>query len=287
MKVAVLGAGGMAGHMLTLRLAELGHDVTGIARRPLTYCKNVLLDVRDETALALSLSDERYDAVINAVGKLVQASSESPSDAIWVNSYFPHYLAKLATENGFRVVHLSTDCVFDGKKGGYDENAKPDATDWYGRTKAMGELTEEGHLTIRTSIVGPDINPNGVGLFHWFMSQAGFVYGYANAMWSGVTTLTLANAIHAALEQKISGLINLTNGKPISKLELLRLFNDLRTDPVEIEASDGHAVDKTLKSGRKDFSFSVPDYQEMVREMGDWIRAHHELYPQYRLAEAK
>lgn len=281
----VLGAGGMAGHMLALRLAEKGNEVISAARRKISFCNSIVLDVRNEVILGEQLKNGSYDAVVNCVGLLTQAANRSPADAVWLNAYFPHRLSELARAVGTRVVHLSTDCVFDGRSGGYSEASRPNATDWYGRSKALGELEEAPDLTLRTSIVGPDVNAKGVGLFHWFMGQSGTVRGYTKAMWSGVTTLTLADAVHSALQQNITGLLNLTNGERISKFDLLRLFNDLRAVPVEIQPWDGYAVDKTLKSNRRDFSFRVPSYAEMVCEMGKWIRLNRELYPNYDLRE--
>jgi dTDP-4-dehydrorhamnose reductase len=172
--------------------------------------------------------------------------------------------------------------VFSGKdRRSYEENSFRSADSLYGRSKALGELDDGKNLTVRTSIVGPDINEGGIGLFNWFMKQRGSVGGYAGAIWGGVTTITLADAIHAALEQGTTGLIHLTNGEKISKFELLKLFNELRSEPVTIIRSGAVNEDKSLICTRGDFNFTVPSYEEMAREMGRWIRARKELYPLY------
>ena len=124
---------------------------------------------------------------------------------------------------GGMLIHISTDCVFSGNKGNYIETDYRDARDIYGLSKALGEIDNENDLTIRTSIIGPELKTNGEGLFHWFLSQKGNVYGYTDAIWGGVTTLEFAKAIDCAIEQRITGLINLTNKVPISKYELLKL----------------------------------------------------------------
>ena len=283
MKILVLGAGGMAGHTIALRLMEKGHDVLGLARRELSYCRHVVVDVTNEALLKKILFNEKYDAVINAIGVLHPINFK-PAYGIWINSYFPHMLAELLEDTDIRIIHLSTDCVFGGHDGGgYEEKSLPTATDYYGRSKLLGEIANDKDLVFRMSIVGPDINEKGEGLFHWFMLQNEAVSGYAQVIWTGVSTIVLADAIHAALEQKLNGIYQLVNNETISKYELLRLFNKLRSDPVAIARADDYAVDKSLVNTRNDFDFRVPSYEEMVDDMGKWITLHKELYPWYHL----
>lgn len=220
----------------------------------------------------------QYDAVINCIGVLNKAVDAETDRGIWLNSYMPHVLAKHAK----RVIHISSDCVFSGHDhGGYHEGDFRSSDTLYGRTKALGELIDDRNLTIRTSIVGPDISPDGIGLFNWFMQQNESVYGYTNAIWGGVTTLVLADAVHTALEQGAVGLYHLTNGEKISKLKLLELFNTLRLEPVTIIPSNAVNEDKSLVSVQGSFLFEVPPYDVMVRGIGEWINLHKELYPQY------
>jgi len=283
MRILVLGAGGMAGHIVALRLAEIGHSVTGLARRKLPFCNTIVSDVMDIEKLDIAAN---YDAVINCVGALNKAVDEEPYNGIWLNACLPHLLAKLARNSKTKIVHLSTDCVFSGYEGGnYRENSFRSANTLYGRSKALGELNDDKNLTLRMSIVGPDINENGIGLFNWFMKQNGTVNGYTEAIWTGVTTITLAEAINAALEKNLAGLYHLVNGEKISKFSLLELFNALRNEPVTIMPSDVLKENKSLVNSRDDFDFAVPGYAEMVADMGRWIKRHKDLYPQYKLKE--
>jgi len=279
MKLLILGAGGMAGHVAAIRLAELGYDITGFAREKLTFCETI---VGDAMIVDLSRIVKEFDAVINCIGILNNAVDAEPHKGIWLNSYLPHLLAVHAK----RVIHISTDCVFSGYDGGgYNEDSFRSADTLYGRSKALGELNDDRNLTIRTSIVGPDINENGVGLFNWFMKQNGEISGYTHAIWGGVTTIVLAMAIHAALEQRTTGLYHLTNGKGINKFELLKLFNNLRREYVTILPSDKINEDKSLVSARCGFDFKVPPYADMVCDMGAWIQSNKGLYTQYEMKE--
>jgi dTDP-4-dehydrorhamnose reductase len=277
MKILVLGAGGMAGHVITLKLKKEGYDVTGLARRELNFCKSIVADVTDTVQLKQIIKD--YDVVVNAVGILIKAINDNPYNGIWINSCLPHFLAENTTA---KIIHLSTDCIFSGHdNGNYTENSLPTETNFYGRSKNLGELNDNKNLTFRMSIVGPDINKNGVGLFNWFMQQTEKIGGYTTAIWTGVTTITLANAISEALKQNLTGLYHLVNNEKITKFELLKLFNNLRKEKLEILQSTAVNENKSLINTRKDFNFIVPGYEDMVQEMGVWIKEHKELYPQY------
>lgn len=282
MKALVLGAGGMAGHVIAISLKEKGHSVTGLARRGLPFCDTIVADAANIGELKNTLHNGKFDAVINAIGILPKAICENPYNGIWLNSCLPHLLAGLTKGLNTRIVHLSTDCVFSGHDGGnYGETGFRSADDYYGRSKALGELNDSKNLTLRMSIVGPDINQNGVGLFNWFMRQSGEVSGYRRAIWTGVTTIALADAIDAALEQGITGVYHLVNNDKINKYELLKLFNGLRMKPVLIKPDDGYVADKSLVNTREDFRFTVRPYDEMVEAMGKWIAEHKALYPHY------
>ncbi|WP_373398913.1 sugar nucleotide-binding protein [Algoriphagus halophilus] len=128
--------------------------------------------------------------------------SRKSKNSIFINSYFPHWLVSEADKYGGQVIHISTDCVFSGKKGGYIEADFRDADDIYGRGKALGELIGGRHLTLRTSIIGPELKSNGEGLFHWFMNQKGETNGYTKAIWGGVTTFELAKVIKDCVFKK-------------------------------------------------------------------------------------
>jgi dTDP-4-dehydrorhamnose reductase len=282
MRILVLGATGMAGHTISIYFKERGHDVTAFSRREFNYCHNIIGDVADFDYLKSIVHEGNYDAIINAIGLLNNDAEVNKPLAILLNSYLPHYLNFITQEMKTRVIHMSTDCVFSGKTGGYSENSFRDGETFYDRSKALGELENTKDLTFRNSIIGPDMNERGIGLFNWFMKQEGQIQGYTKAIWTGVTTLTLAKAMEQALEEKLTGLYNLVNNNSISKFELLKLFNKhMKNGELEILESDKVSLDKSLLNNRYDFSFELPSYEKMIIEMKEWIENHKELYPHY------
>ena len=179
---------------------------------------------------------------------------------------------------------MSTDCVFAGNDGPYFEDSIPNGTTFYDRSKAMGEINNDKDLTFRNSVVGPDIKQSGIGIFNWFMNQQGEVGGYTGAIWTGVTSYTLAKAMEAALEQNLTGLYNLVNNQNINKYELLGLFNKyFRNSEVTIKQNNKLQLDKTLFSNRNDFEFKVPSYEQQIIEMREWVETHKSLYPHYNI----
>lgn len=282
MKIMVLGAAGMAGHTIALYFQEKGYDVTGFATRPIPFVKYVLGNALDSAALKDIISKEKSDVIINCIGILNKNAEDNPAEAIFLNSFLPHYLAKLTEDTSTKIIHMSTDCVFAGNTGPYSEDSFPDGRSVYDRTKALGELNDAKNLTFRNSIIGPDVKATGIGLFNWFMKQKGHIKGYTKAIWTGVTTLTLAKAMERAIEENLTGLYNLVNNVSISKYDLLKLFNKyFRYNKLVIEPSGDVCLDKTLLCTRTDFSYAVPSYEEMVSEMKEWIENHKELYPNY------
>ncbi len=282
MKFLVFGAGGMAGHTISIYLSERGHDVTGFALTELPFGKTVAGDATDTESVKKLVREGGFDVVINAIGILNKSAEEHPAAAVFLNSYFPHFLAEITKDLDTFVIHMSTDCVFSGKAGHYTEDSFRDGETFYDRTKALGELVDGKNLTFRNSIVGPDINEGGIGLFNWFMKQTGEIRGFTKAMWTGMTTLQLAKMMEKAATVHATGLYNMVPDHAISKYDLLGLFNRyFRDGKVGIEPYDGFVCDKTLVRTRFDFPETVPDYEVMVREMADWVRAHRELYPHY------
>ncbi|MEK5463669.1 SDR family oxidoreductase [Paenibacillus sp. FSL P2-0136] len=283
MKVLVLGAAGMAGHTISLFFKEKGHVVTGFSRNEIGYCdENINGDITDFSYLNRVVEEGNYDAIINAIGILNKDAEDNKDLAVLINSYLPHYLVNATKNMSTKVIQMSTDCVFSGKKGGYIENSFRDGETFYDRSKALGELENNKDLTFRNSIIGPDRNMNGIGLFNWFMKQEGEVNGFTKAIWTGVTTLTLAKAMERALEENLTGIYNLVNNCNINKFELLKLFNQyFKNDRLTILQSDAISVDKSLINNRNDFSFVVPSYEQMVSEMKVWIEDHKDLYAHY------
>lgn len=282
MKILILGASGMAGHIITLYFKERGYDVTGFTRRPIDYCKNVLGDAMNVADIKAALESDDYDVVINCIGILNQFAEENRSAAVFLNGFLPHFVADTLRGKKARFIHMSTDCVFAGNTGPYYEDSFPDGKTFYDRSKAIGEVNDDKNLTFRNSIIGPDPNEKGIGLFNWFMKQSGTVGGYTGAIWTGVTTLTLAKAMEQAIKENLTGLYNLVNNESINKFELLHLFNRyFRNGSINIQPNDKLQLDKSLRHRREDFSFAVPSYEQQVKEMRDWVYAHKELYPHY------
>lgn len=281
MKYLVLGAGGMAGHIITHYLLEQGEKVDGLERRELSYCKTYNMDVTHFDELQKIIEQNNYDIIINCIGLLNQNAEDNVDLAILLNSYLPHFLAKVTKNMKTRVFQMSTDCVFSGKRGRYTENDFPDGETFYDRTKALGELNDKKNLTFRNSIIGPDINENGIGLYNWFMRQVGEINGFEKTIWTGVTTLTLAKAMYRASYENLTGLYNLVNNEVISKYGLVNLFNKYSKKCLIINKVDGIVQDKSLYRTRNDFSFEVPSYEQQVKEMLEWVNSHKELYSHY------
>lgn len=282
MKFLVLGATGMAGHTIAIYLKEQGHDVTAFSKREFPYCKNINGDALDKEFMKKLLIEGCYDVVINCIGVLNSACDDNPARAVYLNTYLPHFIVETLKDTKTKYIHMSTDCVFSGKSGNYDENSFPDGETFYDRTKALGEINDNKNLTFRNSIIGPDINENGIGLFNWFMKQKGAINGYNKAIWTGVTTLTLAKAMEQASVQDITGIYNLVNNDSINKFELLNLFNKyMKEDRIIIKPSDSLNLNKSLVNNRKDFNFVVPAYEQMIKEMKMWILDHKEIYTHY------
>ncbi len=282
MKVLILGGTGMAGHTISIYFKEAGYDVTAFSRRKVDYCNNINGDITDFNNLKKIIEEGQFDAIINAIGILNQDAENNKPRAVLLNSYLPHFLSDTTKDMKTRIIHMSTDCVFSGKTGGYSETSVRDGKTFYDRSKALGELEDDKDLTFRNSIIGPDISEKGIGLFNWFMKQEGQISGFTKAIWTGVTTLTLAKAMEQALKENLTGLYNLVNNETISKYDLLKLFNKyMKENKIEILLSDKLSLDKSLINNRKDFYFKVPSYEAMVAEMKEWIYNHKELYPHY------
>ena len=265
MKILIFGANGMAGHIIALYFKEQGYDVTGFTRRPISYCKNILGDAANPADVKAAIESDDFDIVINAIGILNQFAEENKSMAVMLNGYLPHFIADTLKDKKARLIHISTDCVFAGNTGPYYEDSFPDGKIFYDRSKAIGEINDDKNLTFRNSIVGPDPNEKGIGLFNWFMKQNGSVGGYTGAIWTGVTTLTLAKAMESAIKENLTGLYNLVNNESINKFDLLGLFNKyFRHGEITINPNDKLQLDKSLRHKRTDFSFQVPSYDQQV-----------------------
>lgn len=280
----VLGASGMAGHTISIYLAEQGHDVVGFSRRPVAFIESINGDAFDDRLLRDIILRGDFDVVVNAIGILTNDADANADKAVYLNAFLPHRLAAMTRELKTRIIHLSTDCVFAGNTGPYTENSFRDGGTIYDRTKALGELCDAKNLTLRNSIVGPDMKPDGIGLFNWFMTQSESMDGFTKAMWSGLTTVELAKAIDFVSGDGSAGLVNMVPKGSISKFDLLNLFRDrFRSGRVEIHASEKLSLDKTLIRTNFASAFMPAPYGRQIEELAQWMSSHMDLYPHYGL----
>lgn len=280
MKVIVLGATGMLGNaMMRVLSAEPALEVHGVARRPVaaTELPGVLperiakiSDIEDIDAVGAIIARTGAQAVINCVGVVKQmGSADDPLVALPINALLPHRLARLCREAGARLVQVSTDCVFDGKQGGYREDDIPNATDLYGRSKLLGEVDTADAITLRTSIVGHELGSRH-GLVDWFLSQQGSVSGYTRAIFSGVTTVELARIIARFVlpDAGLHGLYHVS-AAPISKYDLLKIVADAYGKDIEIVPRDEPVIDRSLRSDRfrAATGYEPPEWEALMGEL--------------------
>lgn len=240
----------------------------------------------DFDSVVAALAAVRPEVVINCIGVVKQAPARHESRVnLAINSLFPQRLATCCQAIGARLIHISTDCVFSGRKGMYVEDDLADADDLYGRTKFLGEVTGPGCLTLRTSIIGRELKTSR-GLLEWFLNhRGGKVPGYTQAIYTGFTTLALAEILAMLIEQfpRSTGLYHVSSD-PITKYKLLCLLRDGLNVPIEIEPSDEVRIDRSLNSAkfRAATGFASPSWPAMIRGLAAdttpyeiWRREHH------------
>lgn len=276
-KVLVIGSTGMLGHVVKKYLIDKKYDVYETTRNQTNkYYFDALENIKKIEEIIDSI---KPDFIVNCIGILNKKAEDYPSQALLVNSYFPHYLDEMSEKYNYKLIHISTDCVFSGHDGGgYKEDSPKTATTVYGTSKALGEINNNRSLTLRTSIIGPDTNPNGIGLFEWFMKQKDEVHGFRKAFWSGVTTIELAKQIEIAMNSNLTGLYHITNGQKISKYDLLTIIKDVFNKDIKIIPDDNYSCDKSLVVTREDYKFNIPSYHQMIVEMKEWIENNKDIY---------
>ena len=282
-KILILGSTGMLGHQVVNYFLKFDdYDVIDIAFRSKLREKTVISDATDKMAFEKVVTELSPDFIVNCIGVLIHGSY-NVENAIYLNAYLPHQLKKISKNIGAKLIHISTDCVFSGDKGGYIESDVKDGKGVYSQTKILGEIEDDANLTLRTSIIGPELKDNGEGLFHWFMSQQGDITGFTRAIWSGVTTLELVKAIKWSIESNITGLYHVTNNSSISKYELLKLFQKHTKKDIDIKPVDGNNVDKGFIDTRLLMNYKIPSYDQMISDMVNFIVSNNYLYSQYKL----
>lgn len=280
MRVLILGGDGMLGHQVfrhfrdrhdvrvTLRLDRETYAAYGLFEKGIAYDR---IDVRQTEGLLQIIEDFRPEAVVNAVGIVKQRSeAKEVISSLEINSLLPHRLALVCQTVGARLVHLSTDCVFSGRKGNYRETDSSDANDLYGRTKFLGEVSASHCLTLRTSMIGPELSRK-IGLLEWFLAQRGqTVKGFTKAIFSGLPTYELARIVERVLVDvpTVHGVYNVAS-QPISKYDLLTLIRDRLRLPITIERDSTFECDRSLDASRfhRDTGYLPPPWDVMINDM--------------------
>lgn len=289
MKVLVLGGTGMLGHKVWQefdRRFDTWVTIRGSTepwqKLPFFRSEKVVENVEASSRenILNAFNQVQPEVVVNCIGIVKKLEeSESPVPAITINALLPHWLAELCQERGIRLIHISTDCVFSGKAGNYTENIIPDPYDLYGRTKLLGEVTEDGCLTLRTSIIGRELKRT-VGLLEWFLSQRGkTIQGYKYAIFNGFITAELA-CILADIVTNHPGLHGLyhISSDPISKYDLLNMIKETLNLGITIKEYTGFFVDRTLNSEkiRGILQYQPPTWQQMVERLTEDIEHYEE-----------
>lgn len=283
MKILVLGASGMLGNAIFRVMIHGGHhEVFGSARSASVkkffadkLAGNIItgIDVENSDSLAGLFSDVRPDVVINCIGLVKQlAKANDPLNALPINALLPHRLARLCELVRARLVHISTDCVFSGRKGDYLETDEADAQDLYGRSKLIGEVEYPHTVTLRTSIIGHELNSTH-GLIGWFLAQQGPVKGFTNAIFSGLPTCELARVIRDQVLQhkNLRGLYHVA-AQPISKHDLLEIVNQEYDKGLKIEPDDRLKIDRSLNASRfrEATGYLAPTWPDLIAQMREF-----------------
>ena len=285
LKILILGSTGLIGHQVFNYLNSLNkYELFNISFRTKLNDNTIICDARNNEKFVNTIKSISPDIIINCIGVLIKGANFDPENAIYLNAYMPHMLMKLSDEIKSKLIHISTDCVFSGEKNtSYNEFDFKDGKDTYAKTKGLGEIFNDRHLTLRTSVIGPELKTNGEELFHWFMNKKDEINGFTKAIWSGVTTLVLAKAVNWAIENKISGIYHVTNNKTIDKFKLLTLIKKYTKKNILIKPCDEKIINKSFRDNRNEIDFIIPSYDVMIKHMVQMIKQNKKLYHQYKL----
>lgn len=269
MKILVLGARGMAGHMITKYMVKRGYDVRTMARAGADY--NFDVENQNQVHDFFINFPNSFDYVINCIGLLVKNSIDRPDSAAIINSWFPHYVERKLKDTKTRLIHLSTDCVYDGKDGPYKENAPHTELNAYGRSKSLGEINNDKDITMRMSIIGTEIRSNGVSLINWILnSKETELNGWVDHYWNGITTLQLAKSIDLYMSNPvISGIYNVVNNDVnIDKYNLVKkIVQHWGLNKTVKKTTGPSPANKILVDTRQTFNFMIPDYDTQLEEL--------------------
>ena len=280
MRVLILGGAGMLGHKLCQLYRERFETWATVRSGYPQYAGYNLfdpqrviggVDAANFDSVVRTLAEVKPHVLINCIGIIKQLqAAKNPIISLEVNSLFPHRLSNLCRASGVRMIQISTDCVFSGRKGGYVEADPSDAEDLYGRTKFLGEVDAPGCLTLRTSIIGRELNTKS-GLIEWFLgNRGGKVRGYQRVVYNGFTTIALANVIADVIEKhpNLHGLYQVSS-EPITKFNLLTMVNETYSLNIHIESDVETVCDRSLNSlrFRQATGFKPASWVEMITEM--------------------
>jgi dTDP-4-dehydrorhamnose reductase len=289
-KILILGGAGMLGHKLGQVTASRFNSCVTVRQTSPTQTYYGLFDsarvvsrvsAQDIDSVIRAIATVRPAVVVNCIGIVKQdRAAADPLLSISVNALFPHRLAQLCQASGARLIHISTDCVFSGRKGNYLETDIADAEDLYGRTKFLGEVDDENSLTLRTSMIGRELTSSN-GLVEWFLSQEGrSVRGFKRAVFSGFTTRALAEIITKIINEHpdLHGIWHVA-AEPINKFELLSLIKEQYRLKIEIEQDETFVCDRSLNAGRfwRKVEAAPPSWPTMIEEMSKDSTPYAEL----------
>jgi len=285
MRIVILGGSGMLGHVLWKSLPWRFPDTfTTLHKGRKDYGRNRLfqgdrvidhIDASDFKLLTGVLKGLRPDIVLNCIGVTKRKEDpQNPIPSILINALLPHRLAEWTRDRGARLIHFSTDCVFDGKDGNYGDESPPNATNLYGRTKALGEVRGKHILTLRSSFIGKELG-EGTELLEWFLSQRTAIIGFKKAIYSGLTTLELSRLIERLLAEfpHASGLYNVSS-EPINKYDLLKLIGEKMHPKVTVDPDETFQCDRSLDSTkfRNAFNYTPPAWTTMLEELSRKVK---------------
>lgn len=273
-RITVIGASGMLGSTIFRYLnskddISVSGTVRKITKKIQKISENKIIQIEN----IFNVDDidkviKNSDYIINCIGAIKQKTENSNADYVLVNSYLPHLLAERCSIYNTRLIHFSTDCIYDGKEGNYKDNRICNALDMYGRSKALGEVSAPHALTIRTSIIGHEL-ASSISLVDWFLKSDSNITGFNKAIFSGLPTVEIAEFIYnKIIGSDINGVFNLS-AEPISKYELLKIINHIYGAQKNISQSDKFSIDRSLDSSnlRALTGYSPPSWEELVRKM--------------------
>lgn len=284
-KVLILGSTGLLGSTISKYFSiKSNFKCFGTIRKSsdkkkLKYIKNIKLykvDFNKSRNLKKVFKMIKPNLIINCIGVVKQVLNKNMnSEIIRINSFLPHHLSELANENNkIRFIHFSTDCVFSGLKGNYSEYDITDAKDIYGVSKMLGEVNYPNSITLRTSIIGHELNTK-YSLLNWFLFQKKSIKGYKNAIFSGLTALEIAKVLEKYIipNKKIKGIYHLS-GKPINKYDLLNIIKKTYKKKIKITPDSKIKTNRSLNSRlfKKVTGYKPPTWNKLIQEMYDFYK---------------